>query len=93
MPLIATANAICNGIAGVNGPAQKAHISPNGVQNQGLITIANIAVTMQGDQNINSAMMKYTIISLLITFFLNHCQNFFNLSFIHIYKHRQAILS
>lgn len=58
MPFIANASPICNGIAGVNGPAQNAMIAPVAVQNQGLTMIANIAVTITGLQNINSAISR-----------------------------------
>ena len=49
---------ICNGTAGVNGPAQKAHIIPNAVHHHGFTINAKRAVTMQGDQKISSAIIK-----------------------------------
>lgn len=48
----------CNGTAGVNGPDQNTIIAVNIVQNHLLTVIANIAVTMFGNQNITSAVNK-----------------------------------
>jgi hypothetical protein len=60
-------NAICNGTAGVIGPAQKAQIAPKTVHHQGLTNTARKPVTRHGDQNIASATTKYTKVSLFIT--------------------------
>lgn len=54
-PLSAPANAICKGIAGVNGPAQKAIMAIQAVQYHGLTISANIPHIITGSQNMHSA--------------------------------------
>ena len=54
------AKATCNGIAGVNGPDQKAIIAPKAVHHQGETIQASIAHITQGDQNTTSATIKHT---------------------------------
>lgn len=77
---MARAKPICNGTAGVNGPAQNSIIALVTVQYHGFITNAKIAVTMTGDQNINSAIITHRIMSLVRTFALNHFHKLLNLS-------------
>lgn len=55
-----SAKAICSGIAGVNGPDQKAIIAPKAVHHQGETVQASIAHIAQGDQNATSATIKHT---------------------------------
>lgn len=54
-PLSAPANAICKGIAGVNGPAQKVMMAIHAVQYHGLTISANMPHIITGSQNIVSA--------------------------------------
>ena len=67
-----TAKANCNGIAGVNGAAQKVIIAPNAVHHQLFTNIARKPVTMHGNQKIISATTNQNSISLFITCFLSH---------------------
>lgn len=53
------AKATCKGIAGVNGPDQKAMIAPKAVHHQGETVQASIAHIAQGDQNTTSATTKH----------------------------------
>ena len=65
----------------MNGPDQNKQIEPNTDHHHGSITTANIPVTMQGDQNISSAIKKQTNIFLLNAFLRSHFQTAFSLSF------------
>lgn len=61
-PLSAPAKAICSGIAGVNGPAQKAMIAVHAVQYHGLTMSANTPHTITGDQNMISLSSNHTML-------------------------------
>lgn len=78
----ATAKPNCKGIAGVKGPAQNAIYEPNTVHHHGDITHAKTAETIQGDQNISSAIITHNSISRFITCFRSHCHAFLIRSFI-----------
>lgn len=54
-PLSAPANAICKGIAGVNGPAQKVMMAIHAVQYHGLTISASTEYIITGSQNMHSA--------------------------------------
>ena len=77
---------ICNGTAGVNGPAQNSIIALVTVQYHGSINNANIAVTMTGDQNINSAIITHRIISFVRTLALRYFQMLLSLFFIRFFR-------
>ena len=76
------ARPICKGTAGVKGPAQKIIMAVNKVHHHSLIVNANMPVTTQGDQNINSAIINANSISLFKTVLRNHAHNFFSFCFI-----------
>lgn len=61
-PLSAPAKAICSGIAGVNGPAQKAMTPAHAVQYHGLTMSASTAQTITGDQNMISLSSNHTML-------------------------------
>ena len=78
----ATAKPNCKGIAGVNGADQNAIYEPNTVHHHGDITHAKTAETIQGDQNISSAIITHNSISRFITCLRSHCHAFLIRSFI-----------